>query len=124
MFKVSKIANIELEHPLWVKESFAIKSVQAKAFNTIGGGAVVYESIKRNSALYLTLISKDSGWVREETLQQIRDIADSLGVEINLTSTMGQIRARFAYERGEVIKAEPLYEGSRWYRVEILMCAV
>ena len=123
MVRVVKIGDIDLDNPLFIKESFAIKNVQAVASRTVGGGTIVYESQKQTNANYLTLASFETGWQREETIEAIRTLADDLGVITTITTQSGDLLAvRFAHEKAEVIKAEPLYDGSRWYRVEISMC--
>jgi len=120
-----KIGDIELENGLWIKEEFYPRHVQAKSFTTIGGGGVVFESVKRNSLNYITLDSKESGWIRKETLQKILFLSDDVGVEVDLIfDDGGSVRVRFAHEKGEVIRAEAIYEGSKWYRVEISLCRV
>ena len=125
MLMVKKIGGIELENKLWFKESFDVKNVRGIAFNTIGGGKVVYESIKRNNANYITLESKNNGWIKEDTLKKIATLADDIGVETTIVfDNDNEVKVRFAYEKGEVIKAEPIYEGSKWYRVEINLCRV
>ena len=122
MVRVVKIGDIDLDNPLFIKESFAIKNVQAVASRTIGGGTIVYESQKQANANYLTLASFETGWQKEETIEAIKALADDLGVTTTIITTKGAIEARFAHEKAEVIKAEPIYDGSRWYRVEISMC--
>jgi len=126
MRKVIKIGSINLDYPLFIKEEFLQKNVRAVAFDTIGGSKIVYESIKRNSANYITLISKDSGWQKEATINNILNLADDLDVETTLTfSDNTTLKVRFAYELGEVIKTEDVInENGNWFKVEIKMCRV
>ena len=126
MRKVIKIGSIKLDYPLFIKEEFLQKNVKAVAFDTIGGSKIVYESIKRSSANYITLISKDSGWQKEVTIKNILNLADDLGVETTLTfSDNSTLKVRFAYELGEVIKTEDVInENGNWFKVEIKMCRI
>ena len=126
MTKIKKIANIELTYPLFIKEEFASRNVKAKTFETIGGGVVVYERVKRDNSNYITLISKDSGWVGKSTLKEILTLGDGLGVEITIQDTDNVItNVRFAHELGDFLKAEDiLHENGEWFKVEIFLCKV
>ena len=126
MLKVKKIGDIELDYPLFIKEEFIPKNVKAVSFNTLGGSRIVYESVKRLSANYITLISKDSGWVKEETLKKILTLADDVGVETTVTFTDDtSVDVRFAYENGDVIKTEDaVHENGGWFTVEISLCRI
>ena len=125
MKKVVSIENIKLDNPLFIKESFPINNVRASVFRTLGGGVVVYESVKRENDNYITLQSSDTGWIKEETLESIRAIADNVGVRTYIVLEDGtSINVRFAYEKGEVIQAEPIFDGSPWHKVEIKLCKV
>ena len=125
MRRVTKIGEIILDHKLYIKEEFAITSVEAKAFNTVSGGMVVYESIKRNNGSYYTLISYDNGWQTETTLKDILNLANDIDVETTITFDDNSVEnVRFAYEKGEVIKAEALFENSEWFKVEIATCRI
>jgi len=126
MTKIVKIGDILLDYPLFIKEEFKQKNVRAIAFDTIGGNKVVYESIKRNSANYITLISKDSGWLREETIKDILLLADDIEVETTITKDDGGIvKVRFAYEIEEIIKVEDVVnENGGWFKVEIALCMI
>ena len=122
--KAVSLGGIKFDYPLFIKEEFNVKSVKAKAFNTLNGGIIIYETPKRNNANYITLESKTSGWVSRETLQKIVALLDDLGVETDLKLIDESIvKVRPALEK-EVIKAEDIYENSGWYRVEIALCRV
>ena len=124
MKRVIKIGGIELDNPLFWVESFDIKNVKGVSFNTLSGGKIIYESIKRNSAMNLTLESRDTGWIKEETLKNIITLADYLGVEIDVTfSDNTTAKARFRLEE-RAIEYEPLFDGSKWYKVTIRMAFV
>jgi len=126
MRKVIKIGSIKLDYPLFIKEEFLQKNVKAVAFETIGGSKIVYESIKRSSANYITLISKDSGWQKEATINNILTLADDIEVETEITfKDDTTLKVRFAYELGEVIKTEDVInENGNWFKVEIKMCRI
>jgi hypothetical protein len=125
MRKVTKIGDIVLDHPLFIKEEFNVKNVQGTAFDTIGGGMVVFESVKRNNANYYTLTSFENGWLKEDTIKKIVMLADDIGVETTLTfDDRSSANARFAYEKGQVVRAEPIFENSEWFKVDIFMCKV
>jgi len=126
MRKVTKIGSIKLDYPLFIKEEFLQKNVKAVAFDTIGGSKIVYESIKRSSANYITLISKDSGWQKEATINNILTLADDIEVETEITfKDDTTLKVRFAYELGEVIKTEDVInENGNWFKVEIKMCRI
>ena len=112
MKRVIKIANIKLDNPLFWVESFEVRSVKALSFNTLSGGKIVYESIKRNNATNLTLESRDTGWIKEETLYELLKIANNLGVEIDVTFADNTTsKARFRLEE-KAIEYEPLFDGS------------
>ena len=124
MKRVIKIGGVSLDNPLFWVESFDIKNVKGVSFNTLSGGKIIYESIKRNSAMNLTLESRDTGWIKEETLKNIITLADYLGVEIDVTfSDNTTAKARFRLEE-RAIEYEPLYDGSKWYKVTIRMAFV
>ena len=126
MRKVIKIGSIKLDYPLFIKEEFLQKNVKAVAFETIGGSKIVYESIKRSSANYITLISKDSGWQKEATINNILTLADDIEVETEITfKDDTTLKVRFAYELGEVIKTEDVInENGNWFKIEIKMCRI
>jgi len=122
MIRIIKIGGIELDNPLYVLESFEIKNIKAVSFNTLGGSKIVYESIRRDNANNITLDSMENGWLRLETLQKIVNLANELGLTVDLTTTDNStVKARFRLEEKEVVKAEPLFEGSEWYKVTIKM---
>ena len=119
MKRVIKIGGVSLDNPLFWVESFDIKNVKGVSFNTLSGCKIIYESIKRNSAMNLTLESRDTGWIKEETLKNIITLADYLGVEIDVTfSDNTTAKARFRLEE-KAIEYEPLYDGSKCYKVTI-----
>ena len=126
MTKVKDINGIKFDYPLFIKEEFNLKTIKGKAFNTLNGGKIVYETIKRNSGNYITLISKDSGWVSEKTLNKILILLDDLGVETYITTTDNiQIKVRPAVEIGEVIKTnDVINENGGWFKVEIALCRI
>ena len=126
MRKVIKIGSINLDYPLFIKEEFLQKNVRAVAFDTLAGSKIIYESIKRNSANYITLISKESGWQKEATINNILNLADDLDVETTITfKDDTTLKVRFAYELGEVIKTEDVInENGNWFKVEIKMCRI
>jgi len=124
--KAISLGGVMFDNPLFIKEEFDLKNVKGKAFNTLNGGIIVYESIKRNNANYITLISNDSGWIRKETLDDILILLDDLNVEVDLELDDGNtIKVRPALEKGEVVKVEHLVnENSGWYNVTISLCRV
>jgi len=62
----------------------------------------------------LTLESRDTGWIKENTLEQIITLADYLGVEIDVTFADNTTsKARFRLEE-KAIEYEPLFDGSNW----------
>ena len=123
--RVVNLGGIEFDNPLFIKEEFSLKDVKGKAFNTLNGGVIVYESVKRGNANYITLISKESGWIKKETLDNVLTLLDDLNVEVDLTMDNGSVvKVRPALEKDEVIKVEELFENSKWYRVEIALCRV
>ncbi len=125
MRRAVNIGGVALDNPLFLKESFDVHHVRAKSFVTIGGGLVIHETPKRRNADYMTLTSLETGWLKEETLTALRDLADQIGAEADVTFADGEVqRWRFAHEKPPVIEAEPLYDGSRWYKVKISMCRV
>jgi hypothetical protein len=72
----------------------------------------------------LTLESRDTGWIKEETLYELLKIANNLGVEIDVTfSDNTTAKARFRLEE-KVVEYEPLFDGSKWYKVTIRMAFV
>ena len=124
--KVTKIGDILLDNPLFIKEEFNFRNAKAKVFNTIGGGLIVYETPKRDNTNYITLISKDSGWIRKETLAQIKELLDDLNVEVEIETDKGiKYNVRPALEK-EVIKVieDVANENSGWVKVEISLCEV
>ncbi len=126
MTKIKDINGIKFDYPLFIKEEFYLKTVKGKALNTLNGGKIVFETIKRNSGDYITLISKDSGWIKEETLKNILILLDDVGVETYITTIEDtQIKVRPAVEIGEVIKAsDVINENSGWFKVEIALCRI
>ncbi len=119
------LGGIKFDYPLFIKEEFSLKDVKGKAFNTLNGGIIVYETPKRNNANYITLESKENGWIKKDTLKQIVTLLDDLGVEADLELIDGNtLKVRPALEKGDVIKVDGLYENSEWCRVEIALCRV
>jgi len=121
-----KLAGVIFDNPLFIKEEFELKDVKGKSFNTLNGGIIVYESVKRNNANYITLNSKNSGWIRKETIEAIISVLDDLNVEVDLELESGEIiKVRPALEKAPVIKTEDLInENSGWYNVTISLCRV
>ena len=125
MIKISKIGNIELDNNLFLLETFSIKNVKAEKFNTLDGGSIIFESTKRNNANDVTLDSKESGWLKESTLNEILTIANGLGVTVTLYAKDGAtMEARFRIEENDAITAEQVYEGSEWYKVVLKMARI
>ena len=91
MTRIKNIGGIELESSLFLIESFAVKNVQAVKFETLDGGAVIFESIKRDSANNITLDSRENGWLKEDTISKLVSIANDLGIEVTLTTQMMQL---------------------------------
>lgn len=120
------IEGIIFDNPLFIKEEFNLKDVKGKAFNTLNGGIIVYETIKRNNANYITLESKTSGWINEITLNKIVTLLDDLDVEVDLVfEDNSSVKVRPALEKGDVIIVENLInENSGWYSVTINLCRV
>ena len=125
MKRVKQIGNIPLDNHLFWVETFELKNVKGTVFNTLAGGRVVFETQKRDTAINITLDSKDYGWQLGQTIEKILAIADDIGVVVPITFTDDtEIEARVRVEENEVIKAEPKYEGSKWYNVTIKMAKV
>ncbi len=118
------LGGITFDNPLFIKEEFDVKNVKGKAFNTLNGGVIVYETVKRNNANYITLLSKTSGWISKDTLNNIVTLLDDLDVEVDLVfEDNSSVKVRPALEKGEVIMAENLInENSGWYSVTIKLC--
>ena len=125
MKRVKKIGSIELDNHLFWLETFELKNVKGTTFNTLSGGRVVFEAQKRDTAINITLDSKDYGWQLEDTIEKIMLLADDLDVTTTITFTDDtEIDVRFRVEENEVIKAEQKYEGSKWYSITIKMAKV
>ena len=126
MRRIIKIGDIKLDNPLFIKEEFNQKNVKGISFNTLNGGKIVYESIKRNNANYYTLISKDSGWLKEETINQLLLLCDDIEVKTTMEFKDGEVlNIRFAYELGEVIETEDVInEDGGWFKVTIKTCRI
>ena len=126
MTRVESLGGVVFEYPLFIKDDFSLRSVRGSAFDTLGGSKVVFEGVKRASAVYVTLISKESGWVREDTLNKIVALLDDVDVEVELVTTTGaSFKVRPAVELGEVVKAsDAVHEDGGWLKVEILLCKV
>ena len=125
MKRVKKIGSIELDNHLFWLETFNIKSVKGISFNSLDGGKIVYESIKRGNANNITLNSQDYGWQIEKTIKKIVALADGLDVTTTIIFTDDtEMKVRFRIEENEVIKTEQKYEGSKWYNVTIKMAKV
>ena len=124
--RVVKIADIELEYPLWVKEEFSNKRAKAVSFRTLSGGILVYESTKRDNSNYITLESRKGGWIKKDTIKNILDIVDDVGVVLPLTFDTGEvINVRPALEKGDIIQVEDIItDGSSWKKVTINFCRV
>ena len=105
MKRVKKIGSIKLDNHLFWLESFDLKNVKGVAFNTLDGGKIVYESIKRGSANNITLDSQEYGWQLEETIEKIVLLADELDVTTSITFIDDtEIKVRFRIEESDVIK--------------------
>jgi len=126
MRKVTKIGDIDLDYPLFVKEEFNNKYSQGSAYNTLGGGLVIFERVKRASGEYRTLISKDSGWISEDTLNKLLNILDDIEVEITITYDNNDTeKVRPALEKGQIIKhTDAVNENGGWFKVEINLCRI
>jgi len=120
------LGGVTFDNPLFIKEEFNLKDVKGKAFNTLNGGIIVYETPKRNNANYVTLESKMSGWINEITLNKIVTLLDDLDVVVDLTfEDNSSVKVRPALEKGNVVIAENLInENSGWYSVTINLCRV
>jgi len=128
MQKVKKIGDIDLDYPLFIKEEFYIKQAKAIINNTLSGGKVVFESVKRDSGNYVTLISKDSGWLKESTIKDILDLLDDIEVETTITlndDDETEIKVRPALEKGNIVKtSDVVNENGGWFKVEINLCKI
>ena len=127
MTRIKMIGNILLDFDLFIKEEFNTNSnVQGKAFTTLSGGILVYETVKRNNSNYITLISKDSGWLLEDTVKNILLLLDDLGVVTTITDKSGIITpVRPAVEKGSIVNVtDAVNEDGKWLKVTIRLCRI
>jgi hypothetical protein len=125
MIRIVKIKDILLDNPLFYKESFEVKNVEAKRFMSISGNSVIFERYKKNNANNITLESLKNRWITEETLKKLFLIANDLEVKVPLYTKDGLFTyARFRIEEDNVIEYEQIFEGASWYKVTIRMAFV
>jgi len=124
MRRVVKVGNIHLDYKMFVREDLSSNANVAVARRTVSGTVVVYEQKNRDTALYLTLDSYDSGWQRKNTVESLIALADaSIGASVTVEFSDGSTRqCRFAYEQsGGAVQFAPLFEGSEWMTGKIYM---
>ena len=127
MIRIMKIGNIELNYGLFIQEELnTTNNVQGKAFKTLSGGIIVYEKMKRGNAQYITLISKDSGWQKEETVENILSLLDNIDVQTTITDKLGIItQVRPAVEKGTIVNvSDVINEDGKWLKVTIRLCRI
>lgn len=127
MIRIAKIGNIELDYGLFIQEELnTTNNVQGKAFKTLSGGLIVYEKVKRSDTQYITLISKDSGWQKEQTVENIVHLLDDIGVETTITDKLGIItKVRPAVEKNSIINVtDAINEDGKWLKVTIRLCRI
>lgn len=125
MKRVTKIGDIYLKYPLFLKESFQAVDVKSVITKTISGGVVVSDSTVRNSAKNLTLVSLESGWVKKEDVIRIRDLSDGLGVSTTIVMDGDEIDVRFRHEvNGGAIQLEEIHEGSNYCKGTIFLARI
>ena len=127
MTRIKKIGDVILDYDLFIEEEFNTNSnVRGKAFTTLSGGVLVYETIKRDNSNYITLISKDSGWLLEDTVKNILLLLDDLGVVTTITDKLGIITpVRPAVEKGSIINVtDAVNEDGKWLKVTIRLCRI
>jgi len=126
MRRISKIGSITLDYPLFIKEEFDSKNVKGVAYSTLSGGKIIYETVKRNNANYITLISKDSGWQKEQTIDNILILLDDIDVSTTITDKNDIItNVRPAVENGNIVTTtDAINEAGSWVKVTINLCEV
>ncbi|RLC81299.1 MAG: hypothetical protein DRI61_04155 [Chloroflexi bacterium] len=127
MKRVVRIGHVNLSNPLWVEESLKATKNTASAKRTVAGAMVIYEMSNRYSALYITLDSRNYGWLKTDDVNALIGLADSsLGQQVEIEYRDGSTEmARFAYEQANgAVQATPLFDGANWYKVKIYMAKV
>ena len=127
MTRIMKIGDIILDYDLFIEEEYnTTNNTQGKAFKTLSGGLIVYEKVKRINTQYITLISKDSGWQKEETVKNILLLLDDIDIETTITNKLGIItQVRPAVEKGAIISvSDAVNEDGKWLKVTIRLCRI
>ena len=119
MKKVIKIGTIILTYPMWVEESLQDTNVSSVEINNVDGGKIVFNQYIRNSAQNVTLISKDSGWQKEDIVADLISLANSsIDTDIQIQyNDLTTENVRFNYT--QAVQFDPIYEGADYYKGKI-----
>ena len=111
--KLLKVANMALDEALFWEDEAKDNENEATITEAINGAQIVFAKKRRAQALNFN--AKESAWNSKKTLEALIKLADeSLKKEVILTTTRGEIKARFDYALGAV-SGEALFVGCDIY---------
>lgn len=121
MKKVKQINTIVLLHQLWIKEEEEPNTVISEVALSGAGTHVVFQAVMNTP--YITLISKEYGWLSEDNMNDLKILYNQLGATFDITySDDTTDTVRVAHEKGIVFT--PIYEGACYFSVTINLAKV
>ncbi len=121
MKKATQIEGVVFDYPLWVTQEEVPDNVLGEMRMSAAGTHVAFAT--EILTPYITLRSKESGWLSETHVEQLKDMRKNIGASFTVyfdDSTTETVR--FAHEKQMVIT--PLFEGACNYTVEIPLAKV
>lgn len=119
--KAIQLDSIVFDHSLFIEEEDAPNNIQSEVNLTESGVHVVWQSEIKTP--YITLISKNHGWLKQSTKDAIMALYNQYESTFVVTyDDLSTDTVRFAHERG--LSFTPIFEGSEHYTTQINLAKV
>ena len=117
MKRVIKIGDVDLDHKLFISSEFDVDDFLSQRVVAIDGSSVVFVQPKGSMTKEVSITSKNSGWISEDTKQALTNMIGTDSISITFDDNTS---ANYYFDHTKTpLKFSSLYEGSLWYNVEI-----
>jgi len=115
--RVIKIGDVDLDHKLFISSEFDVDDFLSQRVVAIDGSSVVFVQPKGSMTKEVSITSKNSGWISEDTKQALTNMIGTDSISITFDDNTS---ANYYFDHTKTpLKFSSLYEGSLWYNVEI-----
>ena len=121
MKRCTQLGNVVFDDPLWIDEEEKPNSKITETKVSASGVHIAY--VQELKTPYITLVSKESGWITEAQAEEIKSMHDQIGTFFQIyydNSTSEEVR--FAHEKQ--LSITPLFEGACEYTVNLPLAKI